>query len=109
MIIRTNISWDYFQLLDAFFLANNLTVKLVERTEHPFSKVNIEITDNDTELAITFMSTKHLGFENMLTDYLVRCGVAPEFVSQGTYREPRDMKKVENDWEVYRKEVLGFK
>lgn len=109
MVIHTNISYGYYQLLDAFFLANNLNVRLLERKEPTFSKVDIEVNDDDTELALTFMSTKHLGFENMLVDYLYRCGVSPEFVGMGTYREPRDMKKVESDWETYRKEVLGFR
>lgn len=109
MKIQTNISWGYRELLQIFFQANNLKVNMSERKNPPYNKIDIHIEDSDTEISLGFMSTRHLGLENMLIDYLFRCGVDPATVSWGVYREPRDMKKLENDWQAYRKNILGFR
>jgi hypothetical protein len=106
-IIKTNISWGYVDLIKTFCQANNLDVTCIERvTGQVRSMINI-CYDGTTETAfnITFMSTRHLGFENMLCDYLIKCGIPPELISEGRMVVKRDMKKLDKDWEEYRKKI----
>ena len=69
----------------------------------------MEYEDNsDTALSITFMSVRHLGFENMLVDYLIRLGYTADQIPRGRTVIKRDMKKLEEDWQKRRTE-LGFR
>jgi hypothetical protein len=110
IIVNTNISTGYITLIDAFAKANNLKLKLSTIDENVGNpKLRITYEDNsDTAFQITFMSMRHLGFENMLCDYLIRCGVAAGLIPIGRAAVERDMKKLEQDWEERRKE-LGFR
>lgn len=73
-------------------------------------KLTLEFEENsDTAMSITLMSVRHLGFENMLCDYLRRCGIPYELIPVGNSYVNRDMKKLDDDWEVYRRETLGFR
>lgn len=107
IIVNTNISTGYTTLIDAFAKANNLELRLStidENVENP--KLRITYEDNsDTAFQITFMSMRHLGFENMLCDYLIRCGVAAELIPTGRASIKRDMKKLEQDWEEHKKKI----
>ena len=111
MIIKTNISFGYKDLLDIFFKANNLQVTCIEcerekdwGERHKLTGLEYE-ENSDTELSITFMSMKHLGFENMLCDYLIKCGISPSLISVGQNGKSRDMKKLDEEWENRRKEL----
>ena len=112
MIIKTNISYGYKDLLNIFFKANNLQVTCVECERdvnygewHKLTGLKYE-ENSETELNITFMSMKHLGFENMLCDYLIKCGISPSLISVGqSAGKSRDMKKLDEEWENRRKEL----
>jgi hypothetical protein len=111
MIIETNISWGLVELLRTFFKANELDVVCEERHQARPARnlVTLSYDDNsDTAYQITFMSVKHLGLENMLCDYLIRCGIAPSMISEGRVGVKRDMDKLERDWQERRKQ-LGFR
>lgn len=106
--VDTNISWGYSNLIEIFFKANELDVKCAGRGVSDM-KLTLEYEDDsETAMSITFMSVKHLGLENMLVDYLKRCGIPLELVSVGNSYSKRDMEKVEADWQEYRKK-LGFR
>lgn len=110
-IVESNISWGYVSLLKIFFEANKLDVMCQERIElsPPRSMINLVFEDNSpTAYSITFMSVRHLGFENMLCDYLIKCGISSSLISVGKVAISRDMKKLDEDWEKFRKEELGF-
>ena len=134
MNIKTQISYGYKILLETFFKANDLTVACVERYEEIIvssgSRINLltheraPLTgivtttrvyatlvfqdDSETAEKITFMSYIHSGFENMLCDYLIRCGVSANQISIGSYTEKRDMQELDKQWEDHRK-TLGFR
>jgi hypothetical protein len=107
-IVETNISWGFLNLIEIFLQANNLVVtcKPCGISE---KKITLEYEENsETAMNITFMSIKHLGLENMLCDYLKRCGIPYELIPVGNSYPNRDMNKVEKEWLEHRKK-LGFR
>ncbi|HEY6438080.1 MAG TPA: hypothetical protein VIY47_15930 [Ignavibacteriaceae bacterium] len=109
MIIESEISYGYLDLMKTFFTANNLTVDCLLRFYDNKKLITFKYEDDsDTAYQITFMSVRHLGFENMLVDYLNRCGYPPSLISIGRAIEKRDMKKLDQDWEEHRRK-LGFR
>jgi hypothetical protein len=110
MVINSIISYGFLDLIETFFRANNLDVKCSLRAEVSKNLITMEYEDNsETALSITYMSFRHLGFENMLIDYLIRLGYSPSMISIGRTVVKRDMKKLDEDWEKYRREQLGFR
>lgn len=82
MIIESIISYGFLDLMEIFFKANSLNVKCMPREQELTTLITFEYNDDsDTALAITVMSLKHLGFENMLIDYLLRCGYSSDVIS----------------------------
>ncbi len=110
MIIKTNISYGYLTLIKTFMHANNLDLKIQDMSAYPHGKVILEYDDDsDTATTLTFMSYKHLGLENMLCDYLIRCGVDPILISVGVATQPnRNMKELDKQWEDHRR-LIGFR
>jgi hypothetical protein len=111
MIINSIISIGYLDLLETFFRANNLqvTCSLLDDKTNNLKLITLEYEDNsETALAITFMSIRHLGFENMLVDYLIKCGAPRNLISVGRTAVKRDMKKLDEEWAEKRRE-LGFR
>lgn len=110
MIINTHISYGYLNLLTTFFKANELDV-IIEEREDPIAnsnQVTLKYEDNsDTAYNITFMSVKHLGLENMLCDFLIRCGIAPSRISIGKQDIKRDMKSLDKECDKHLRS-LGF-
>lgn len=106
MIVETNISYGYLDLIKIFLDANNLDIKIQDKSAYPFGKIVFEY-DEDSEVAttITFMSYRHLGFENMLCDYLIKCGIDPSIISIGSAKPKRDMNKLEEEWQEHRKSI----
>jgi hypothetical protein len=106
---ETKISWGFSHLINIFFRANNLQVNCEERfITNQRQQITLSYEENsDTAYQITLMSVKHLGFENMLFDYLKRCGIPLELIPVGQTAENRDMKKLDQEWEEYRK-TLGL-
>jgi hypothetical protein len=131
MEVKTQISYGYKPLLQTFFKANDLTVACVERFEerivssgtstnvvtkevNPLSGIvtnarcytTLIFQDgSETSEKITFMSYIHAGFENMLCDYLIRCGIMPNQISSGRYTEKRDLEELDRQWEEHRKHI----
>ena len=108
--VNTNISYGFVDLVKTFFKANDIEVSIKDMSAYPYGKVIIEY-DDDTEsaMSVTFMSYRHSGIENMLCDYLIKCGVEPTLISVGKVPIARDMKQLDKDWDVYRREHLGFR
>lgn len=105
-IVKTRISVGFIEYIEAFAKANSLELICRHNGQH----IDIEYEDNsETAVSISFMSIKHLGFENMLFDYLIRCGLDPSYIPIGKIQPKRDLKKLDEDWEKYRKEILGLK
>ena len=108
MIINTIISYGYHSLISTFFEANELDVKIQDMTAYPYGKIILEYDDNsDTAYKITLMSIRHLGFENMLCDYLIRCGTPVSLIPIGQAPLKRDMKELDRQWEEHRK-LIGL-
>ncbi len=115
MIVNTHISYGHLRLINLFFKANELEVAVDEPLDNTdnFRAVEHMVLryedDSDTALKITFMSMRHLGFENMLCDYLIKCGVDKSSISAGFSTDvKRNMKQLDKDWEEHRKS-LGFR
>jgi hypothetical protein len=110
--VDVNISYGYNKLLDTFFKANNLDIVIKERIQSYSETHLISLSyedESDTAYSITLMSYRHLGFENMLCDYLNKCGVPPALIAVGQQIiEKRDMKKLDEEWEEYKK-TIGFR
>lgn len=122
-VIKTQISWGYEPLIKIFGKANSLVLKLepyyaeIEQSEvvalDKEAKVIVGreyicITyeeNSDTSIAITCLSIKHLGFENMLCDYLIRCNVEPKLIPIGKYVMRKTPEQMENDWQEHRKKI----
>ena len=105
MEVKTHISYGYVQLLDTFFKANDLIVSCVEigRNEgggHGHTTIIYE-DGSPTAEKITFMSFIHVGFENMLCDYLIRCGIYSKLITVGSYTGGRDMAELDSDCEAH--------
>jgi hypothetical protein len=108
MIVKTHISYGHAELLKIFFKANELDVEIEDMSAHPYGKINLLYEDDsDTAVAISFMSVKHLGFENMLCDYLIRCGIIPAMIQIGKSGARRDMAELDRKWEEHRK-LIGL-
>lgn len=108
--IKTQISFGYIELIKTFAEANNLDLTLEPYGGIPgLEKIKISYDPvSETAYSITFLSAKHLGFENMLNDYLIRCGIHPVLISEGRVHVKRDLEKLEQEWMEYRKK-LGFR
>lgn len=112
MIKETTISWGHISLIETFIKANGLEVSCskhsVDMEVYPF--ITLEYDErSDTGDTIMYMSVRHLGFENMLCDYLLKCGVPRNRISDGRTVEKRDMKQLDRDWDEYRTNTLGFR
>jgi len=108
MIVNTNISYGHASLLEIFFKANELDVTIQDMTAYPYGKIILEYENNsDTAYSITFMSIRHLGLENMLADYLIRCEIPSYAINTGSSTPKRDMKELDKKWEEHRK-LIGL-
>lgn len=108
--VKTNISYGFLDLIKEFAKANNLELDFEPLGGVPgLEKIKI-LYDSESETArnITFLSFRHLGFENMLCDYLTRCNVIPEMIPIGKVGMKRDMKKLDEEWVEHRRK-LGFR
>lgn len=106
MILETKISWGYADLIKTFFEANELVVTCEERTGHNIDQINLHIEDDsDTAMSLTLMGYRHLGIENMLCDYLIRCGIPAGKISIGRTEIKRDMAELEKQWDEHRKTI----
>ena len=107
-VVETNISWGYLPLLETFAKANSLVLKFKPWHQYkpPQELTLIEYEENsDTDITITFMSIRHLGFENMLCDYLKRCGIEHGMIPIGKIVMRKTDEQMEKDWQEHRKKI----
>jgi hypothetical protein len=114
--VDTQISWGYLPLLEIFAKANSLVLKFepwhseeeVEGSSiiraREFTRISYE-ENSDTAISITCLSIKHLGFENMLCDYLIRCNVQPQMIPIGKAVMRKDPEQMEKEWQEHRKKI----
>lgn len=106
MIVNTQISYGYASLIEVFCKANELDVTIQNMSAYPFGKIILHFEDNSgTAHSITFLSYKHLGLENMLCDYLIKCGIPPVLIPVGKAPVKRNMDQVEKEWQEHRKSI----
>lgn len=122
-IVDTQISWGYQPLIEIFGKANSLVLKLepyyaeIEEIEaispikdskviagREYIRISYE-EGSDTAIAITCLSVKHLGFENMLCDYLIRCNIEPKLIPIGKWVVRKSSEEAEKEWQEHRKKI----
>lgn len=116
MIVKTEISWGYLPLIEIFAQANKLDFVLTPYFE-AFEEagktivsareyVQIEYEDgSETDVAVTYLSYKHLGLQNMLHDYLIRCNIDPRMIPIGKAVMKRDPEQLEKEWQAHKKQI----
>lgn len=120
--VDTKISWGYLPLLKIFAQANSLVLDFepyyqeIEKDEvgafgntsivtaRQYTRISYE-DNSDTASSITFLSFRHLGFENMLCDYLIRCNVDPQMIPVGSYVMRKSNEQMEKEWQEHRKKI----
>jgi hypothetical protein len=88
VIVETSIDIAHLELIKIFFQANDLIVVL-DTVYKPFPNRTVELPyisikyDNDGETAVklSYMAMVHSGFNNMLEDYLLKCGISARHIS----------------------------
>lgn len=108
MIIHTDLSAGFTDLIRIFFRANELEGEITTRynKDTGIESIDINIVDNSpTAVSITMMSYRNSGVNNMLSDYLIKTGVDPLLLSTGKTVIARNLKQVDQDWEEYRKTI----
>jgi len=108
IVVNTKISWGYLELLQIFAKANSLVLKFDPYSEpdplREYTRISYE-EGSDTSVAITFLSIKHLGFENMLCDYLIRCNIDPIMIPIGKAVMRKTPEQMEKEWQEHRKKI----
>jgi len=106
--IETQISWGYRALIEIFGRANSLVWKLERKsTETPIREYIIILYEegSDTAVSLSFLTLKHLGVENMLCDYLMKCNIDPIMIPVGQYVMRKDEETMEEEWQQHRKKI----
>ena len=107
--IVTCISEGYIPLIKTFCEANELdiTIGTVKTNKYGFGsvpKITLEyVEESDTADTLAFLALKHCGVENMLCDYLRRCGINENAFNFGKVPTRSASDK---DYEEYKK-ALG--
>src|SRR5271165_5700497 len=80
-VIETNIAVEHMALIEIFFKANRLEnvkigdcIKIYNGNPHHYIEISWDET-SETGVQISYMSVVHMGFLNMLDDFLLKCGV----------------------------------
>lgn len=94
--IDTFLENSHMELIKIFFKANGMNATVVEYTDienYGFSNMIRIFLDDDSMVQATFMATRHAGFQNMLDDYLIKCGVAPHRLHVAKSTQPYNIKE----------------
>jgi hypothetical protein len=89
--LQTHFGVEHSALLEIFFKANKLDVKISEY-HYRYNERNhkyIELVWDDTSetgVQISYMSMVHMGFLNMLDDFLLKCNVPVDNFGAETLR-----------------------
>lgn len=80
-IIQTELPADHLELVAIFLKANDLDADISCEVNRNLNRQTIKISYNEENedlcSKITYMSLRHLGFLNMLDDFLLKCGIEP--------------------------------
>jgi len=119
MIVETDLSNAHLELVRIFFTANELDrvyVNEYQKNIRGMTHVMLQLSwdDNDEETAskITYMAIVHLGINNMLDDYLMKCGVdvwhlPPASIKAQERKEQQEQKDKEfNEYFNQRKQSI---
>jgi hypothetical protein len=104
--IQTGISDGYISLIEIFCKANDIVAVIDTAKTDKFNHIEIpKITisyDENSESANTlaFLALKHCSVDNMLHDYLMRCGVDGYMISCG---KAPTKSATDEEYEEYRK------
>jgi hypothetical protein len=104
--VDTKISWGYVSLLELFAKANGLILQFesIDTISPPAIRVCFE-DESDTAYSITYMSVRHLGIENMLFDFLMRCNIHKSQIPLGQHVAKRSEEDMERAWQEHRKKI----
>jgi hypothetical protein len=90
--LETHFGAEHMALLEIFFKANKLENVKLSEYHRPYNGENhkyIEISwddNSETGVQISFMSVVHMGFLNMLDDFLLKCGVDVQNIGAESFR-----------------------
>ena len=101
--IKTNLSIEHLELIKIFFEASKLPNviigeynKILKDVSHKMIDIMYDDEDVETAGQITYMSLVHAGLQNMLDDYLMKCGVSVWDLQPKTIRE-QELKEKEEE------------
>lgn len=110
MIIETELDIAHLELMKIFFKANDLIGVVIE--EYPMeirgrchTMLRFTITNNETDLALTFMGVRHAGIKNMFDDYLLKCGVEVDALQPASYHRQLQDEQEEKMISEFMKEL----
>ena len=111
--IKTNLSIDHLELIKIFFEANKLPNVIISEysniiKNYPHKMIEITYDNDDVETSgqITYMSLVHVGLQNMLDDYLMKCGVSVWDLQPKTIREQELKEREEAREQEYEEYAL---
>lgn len=89
MIITTQLSYDHLALMQIFVDANELTGVILRPADLTVRGIihrviELESTNEDTSMKLTYLGIRHYGILNMFDDYLIKCGVDPRHLQPAT-------------------------
>lgn len=104
MIVNTTLDVAHLELIKIFIKANDLTGIIIKEVPWEVNGrfhmvLQLESTYEPSAEALTFLGFRHCGVLNMLDDYLLKCGVAPDALQPKSYhrqlQEEREQKVTE--------------
>jgi hypothetical protein len=112
--LETHFGAEHKALLEVFFKANKLENVKVSEYHRQYNGKNhkyIEISwddNSETGVQISFMSVVHMGFLNMLDDFLLKCGVNAENLGSETVRAQKRAEieeQKQKEFEAHKKTI----
>lgn len=105
MIIKTEICVDHLALINVFIDANELhgvNVNIVETTinNKKYHVLQLESTNEDTTMKLSYMALIHSGITNMLDDFLLKCGVLVNDIPPHTNRNQLVRERMQQIQEI---------
>ena len=114
MIVNTELDVKHLELIKIFVKANDLVGIVIKEVPYEVRGrfhmcLQLETTFEDSAEALTFMGIRHCGVKNMLDDYLLKCGIAPDALQPASmHRQLQDEREQEQN-EDFMKHLLRIK
>jgi hypothetical protein len=112
MIIKTEIAVLHKELIKIFFQANNLVDTeilevLYEENDKKYPVLEIVCHDDndDSTQMLTLLGLRNYGVQNMLDDFLIRCGVHPREIKPYNLVRDREDYEVNQKFEEFYKKI----